>query len=144
MNKLFSNKKQEKGQGLVEYAIILALIAIVVIGVTTTLGKKVCNTMNGVGNSLDGSTSSSCGGSVAAVPTAVPTVGTTTSNVAITCPASGAVDVKNMSGGPNGTSFNCAAGSSYTFTVSGQTSGTILQFRNMYPPYNAVLNYTVP
>jgi pilus assembly protein Flp/PilA len=144
MNKLFSSKKNEKGQGLVEYAIILALIAIVTIGVMTTLGKKTCNALSGVGNSLDGSTSSNCSGSVAAAPTAVPTAGTSTSNVTITCPASGAVDVKNMSGGPNGTSFNCSSGSSFTYTVTGQTSGTILQFRNMYPPYNAVLNYTVP
>jgi len=41
---LFAPK--EKGQGLVEYAIILALIAIVVIAVMTTLGKKVNNTMS--------------------------------------------------------------------------------------------------
>ena len=43
---------KEKGQGLVEYAIILALIAIVVIAVMTTLGKKVNNTFNGISNSL--------------------------------------------------------------------------------------------
>lgn len=43
---------QEKGQGLVEYAIILALIAIVVIAVMTTLGAKVNNTFNMIGNSL--------------------------------------------------------------------------------------------
>ncbi len=42
----------EKGQGLVEYAIILALIAIVVITVMTTLGEKVNNTFNSIGNSL--------------------------------------------------------------------------------------------
>ena len=47
---LFAPK--EKGQGLVEYAIILALIAIVVIAVMTTLGKKVNNTMSKVSNSL--------------------------------------------------------------------------------------------
>jgi len=55
-----SSSKPEKGQGLVEYAIILALIAIVVIGVMTTLGKKTCNTFNKVSNSLDGSTSGNC------------------------------------------------------------------------------------
>ena len=49
-NMLFAPK--EKGQGLVEYAIILALIAIVVIAVMTTLGKKVNNTFNSIGNSL--------------------------------------------------------------------------------------------
>jgi pilus assembly protein Flp/PilA len=144
MNKLFLNKKQEKGQGLVEYAIILALIAIVTIGVMTTLGKKTCNAFSSIGNSLDGGTSSACS-SVAAAPTAIPATAMPVSiPVTITCPSSGAVDVKNMSGGPNGASFNCAAGSSYTYTVTGQTSGTILQFRNMYPPYNAVYNYTVP
>lgn len=47
---LFASK--EKGQGLVEYAIILALIAIVVIAVMTTLGQKVNNTFNMIGNSL--------------------------------------------------------------------------------------------
>jgi len=70
MNKLFSNKKQEKGQGLVEYAIILALVAIVVIGVMTVLGKKVCNTMNGVSNSLDGGSGSNCGSAAAQSPAA--------------------------------------------------------------------------
>ena len=45
---LFAPK--EKGQGLVEYAIILALIAIVVIAVMTTLGKKVNNTFSNIGN----------------------------------------------------------------------------------------------
>ena len=47
---LFAPK--EKGQGLVEYAIIIALIAIVVIAVMTTLGKKVNNTMDKIGKSL--------------------------------------------------------------------------------------------
>jgi len=42
---------KEKGQGLVEYAIILALIAIVVVVVVGTLGKKVNNTFSTV-NSL--------------------------------------------------------------------------------------------
>jgi len=43
---------QENGQGLVEYAIIIALIAIVVIAVFSALGKKVNNTFNSIGNSL--------------------------------------------------------------------------------------------
>ena len=43
---------KEKGQGLVEYAIIIALIAIVVIFVVTTVGKKINNTFNSMGNSL--------------------------------------------------------------------------------------------
>ncbi len=47
---LFSLK--EKGQGLVEYAIILALIAIVVIAVMGLLGGKVKNTFSSISNSL--------------------------------------------------------------------------------------------
>jgi pilus assembly protein Flp/PilA len=43
---------QEKGQGLVEYAIIIALIAIVVIAIMLTLGAKVNNTFNSMSNSL--------------------------------------------------------------------------------------------
>ena len=42
----------ERAQGLVEYAVILALIAIVVIAIMTTLGQKVNNTFNGISNSL--------------------------------------------------------------------------------------------
>jgi pilus assembly protein Flp/PilA len=44
--------KNEKGQGLVEYALILVLIAIVVIAVLTTLGEKTNNVFNTVGASL--------------------------------------------------------------------------------------------
>ena len=47
---LFSLK--EKGQGLVEYAIILALIAIVVIAVMSILGGKVKNVFSQISNSL--------------------------------------------------------------------------------------------
>ena len=47
---LFASR--ERGQGLVEYAIIIALIAIVVIAIMINLGKKVNNTFNSMGNSL--------------------------------------------------------------------------------------------
>ena len=43
---------QEKGQGLVEYAIIIALVAILVIAIVLTLGAKVNNTFNSMSNSL--------------------------------------------------------------------------------------------
>ena len=42
----------ERGQGLVEYAIIIAFIAIVVIAVVTVVGKKVNNTFNSIANSM--------------------------------------------------------------------------------------------
>lgn len=44
--------KNEIGQGLVEYAVILALIAIVVIAVMSILGQKIQNVFNSISNSL--------------------------------------------------------------------------------------------
>lgn len=52
MHKLFSNHKNEKGQGLVEYAIIVALVAVVVIGVMRVLGPKVGNTFSTIDTAL--------------------------------------------------------------------------------------------
>ena len=47
---LFAPK--EKGQGLVEYAIILAFVAIVVIAIMRLLGPKVGNVFSSVNNSF--------------------------------------------------------------------------------------------
>ncbi|MBE0466416.1 MAG: Flp family type IVb pilin [Candidatus Desulforudis sp.] len=54
MLKLFERLfKEEEGQGLVEYALILVLIAIVVIAALSFLGGKVNETFNNVGTTLD-------------------------------------------------------------------------------------------
>jgi len=50
---LFAPK--EKGQGLVEYAIILALVAIVVIAVMRILGPIIGNTFSTINSSLSSS-----------------------------------------------------------------------------------------
>jgi pilus assembly protein Flp/PilA len=47
---LFAPK--ERGQGLVEYAIIIALVAIIVIAVVRLLGPKIGNTFSSINNSL--------------------------------------------------------------------------------------------
>ena len=47
---LFAPK--ERGQGLVEYAIILSLVALVVIAVVRLLGPKVGNTFSSISNSM--------------------------------------------------------------------------------------------
>jgi pilus assembly protein Flp/PilA len=60
MLKLFINMKlaiarlmdEDEGQGLTEYALILALIAIVAIAALTLLGGKVTSALSTVGNSL--------------------------------------------------------------------------------------------
>lgn len=44
----------EKGQGLVEYAIILALVAIVVVSVVRLLGPKIGNTFSSISSSIPG------------------------------------------------------------------------------------------
>ena len=49
---LFAPK--EKGQGLVEYAIILALVAIIVIAVMRILGPKIGNTFSTINTELPG------------------------------------------------------------------------------------------
>jgi len=43
---------KEQGQGLVEYAIILVLVALVVIAVVRLLGPKIGNTFSSMNNSL--------------------------------------------------------------------------------------------
>ena len=43
----------DEGQGLVEYALILVLIAIVVIAALTFLGNKVEDTFNNIGTELN-------------------------------------------------------------------------------------------
>lgn len=47
--------RDEKGQSLVEYALILALVAIVVITALTALGGEASNTMNNVADTIGGS-----------------------------------------------------------------------------------------
>jgi pilus assembly protein Flp/PilA len=47
---LFAAKEQ--GQGLVEYAIILVLVALVVIAVVRLLGPKIGNTFSSINSSL--------------------------------------------------------------------------------------------
>jgi pilus assembly protein Flp/PilA len=47
---LFAPK--ERGQGLVEYAIILAFVALVVISVVRFLGPRIGNTFSTISNSM--------------------------------------------------------------------------------------------
>jgi pilus assembly protein Flp/PilA len=45
---LFAPKEQEKGQGLVEYALILVLVAIIVLMVLILLGPAIGNVFSNV------------------------------------------------------------------------------------------------
>ena len=53
MRELWKKLRDEQGQSLVEYALILALVAIVVIAALTTLGGQVENKVTNVSNALE-------------------------------------------------------------------------------------------
>jgi pilus assembly protein Flp/PilA len=44
--------QEEEGQTLVEYGLLISLIALVVISVLTIMGRKVRNTFNAAGNQM--------------------------------------------------------------------------------------------
>lgn len=48
----FATLKGQKGQGLVEYALILVLIAVVVIAIMTSLGNKTSQVFSKVDSSM--------------------------------------------------------------------------------------------
>ena len=45
-------ERDERGQGLAEYALILALIAVLAIAAVTFLGGQINNILSSVGNSI--------------------------------------------------------------------------------------------
>ncbi|HXX91834.1 MAG TPA: Flp family type IVb pilin [Acidimicrobiales bacterium] len=47
------NRREETGASLVEYALLLALIAVIAIGALHFLGGSVSNTLNSVGGSIN-------------------------------------------------------------------------------------------
>jgi pilus assembly protein Flp/PilA len=49
----FLSHRDERGASLVEYALLLALIAVVALVALTFLGGSVSNTLNSVGSSLN-------------------------------------------------------------------------------------------
>lgn len=50
----FFEKMGVDGQAMIEYALILVLIAVVVIGILTTLGGNVDSTFNTINNAFSG------------------------------------------------------------------------------------------
>ena len=54
--------KDESGQGMVEYALIIALIAVVVIVAVTALGGGSKDTFNGAKDELNKATTAAAGG----------------------------------------------------------------------------------
>jgi len=48
--------EEEEGQTLVEYGLLVSLIALVVIGVLTIMGRRISNTFNAASNKMGTST----------------------------------------------------------------------------------------
>ena len=63
-------QSRESGQGLVEYALILALVAVLAISATMFLGKQVSGSLSNVGNQIGASVTS---GASQSTPTPTPT-----------------------------------------------------------------------
>ena len=53
VRRFLSPDRREDGQGMVEYALILVLIAVVVIIVLSTVGRQVKNVFSNVSNGLN-------------------------------------------------------------------------------------------
>ncbi len=52
MKNFVSMLKDDRGQGLVEYALIIALVSIIAIAALKFLGAKASNTLNNAANTL--------------------------------------------------------------------------------------------
>jgi len=52
MKKLFAWFKDEEGQGMVEYGLLVALIALVVVAALLILGPRIANMFNDAANNL--------------------------------------------------------------------------------------------
>lgn len=57
--------RREDGQGLTEYALIIALIAVVVVGAVLLLGKQISHVFSGVSTCLSGASNGAAGASKA-------------------------------------------------------------------------------
>src|SRR5579862_8745845 len=114
-------RKAERGQGLVEYALILVLVAVVVIGVLSITGKSVASVFCTVTTAINHN--AGCGGSLSASQYAVTSNqyrvyisynGTRTDGVTVTCTASsGPVIVQNDGSG------------SYVMTLTSSFDGSL-------------------
>ena len=99
--------RDETGASLVEYALLLALIAVVAIGALVFLGHTVSNTLNNVGNSI--ATGAAGGGGTT-------TTSTTTTTIANSAPA--------FTSSPN-VGFTDGTAGSFSVTASGNPTATI-------------------
>jgi pilus assembly protein Flp/PilA len=116
---MHSTNSEERGQGLVEYALILVLVAIVVIGILTLLGPQVRDVYNQINWALGG-------GGVIESATAVRTGNDTGNDVEVTVTVSAETDltVRDLQSGQS-TTLTCSGTCTTMFTSVGFNAGTI-------------------
>jgi pilus assembly protein Flp/PilA len=122
--------RQENGQGLVEYALILVLVAVIVIAILTLLGPQVGNVFSRVVHGMGGATSSGGGGG-GSTPTgnvtgvsALRGVGGADVVVTITVSAEVSVTAVDSQSGQTGT-LNCNLSCTVILPGVGPNSGTV-------------------
>lgn len=106
--------KGKKGQGLVEYALILVLVAIVVMIILALLGPAIGNVFSNIVAALEdvgGGSNRVTGVSVSYTPPSGPAQ----SRLRVTVSVSGTTDV-TLSGTVSGTRANCSGSCQFTFT----------------------------
>ena len=62
---LKAHTKSERGAAMVEYALLLALIAVIAIGAITLLGQRVDGTFDSINSQLDDANPAAAGGGAA-------------------------------------------------------------------------------
>lgn len=114
-----SHNSQEQGQGLVEYALLLTLVAMVVMGILTVLGPQVGDAYSRVIAAL------SSGGPITGV-TAVRTGHDEGNDVVVTVSVSEntTVTVTDSQSGQS-SSMSCSSSCQHTFTGVGHHAGTV-------------------
>jgi pilus assembly protein Flp/PilA len=123
-----SNKKHEKGQGLVEYALILVLVAIVVIATLMILGPIIGNVFSEINSSLSG-IGGGGGAQLVVVPTNPPASTATTAPI-ITGAAARAQYCADRPGYVGGVNWG---GATHTFVSGGQTYQVTGSWNCPYP-----------
>ena len=120
--------KQPNGQGLVEYALILVLVAVIVIAILTLLGPQVGNVFSRVVDGLGGATTANGGGGKPA-PSAKVTAGSAFRAgpdvvVSISVSANTSVTVVDSQSGGS-VSTGCNLNCNVTMTAVGPNPGSV-------------------
>jgi pilus assembly protein Flp/PilA len=114
---------QERGQGLVEYALILVLVAIVVVGILLTMGPTIGNLFSDIKDVL---LAGSGGGGSSVITGASASRSGSTVRVSVSVSTSTTISISTGSGTVSPSSQTCNGSCTFTITgVPGAGSATV-------------------